>query len=91
MVTTGATANTTEGNNRASRESGSLRSHSHGESIDMQLEWYQFHLLTPRNRPSGVLAMYPDLARFVSKEKNKSYHRVNPESSCSKCVNKRGS
>ena len=34
MVTAGATANTTEGNSRASRESGSLCSHSHGESID---------------------------------------------------------
>jgi len=34
MVTAGATANTTEGNSRASRESGLLCSHSHGESID---------------------------------------------------------
>jgi len=34
MVTAGATANTTEGNSRASRESGLLYSHSHGESID---------------------------------------------------------
>ena len=33
MVTAGATANTTEGNRRASRESGLLCSHSHGESI----------------------------------------------------------
>ena len=33
MVTAGATANTTEGNSRASRESGLLCSHSHGESI----------------------------------------------------------
>jgi len=37
MVTAGATANTTEGNSRASRESGLLCSHSHGESIDQQL------------------------------------------------------
>jgi len=35
MVTAGATANTTEGNSRASRESGLLCSHSHGESIDI--------------------------------------------------------
>jgi len=34
MVTAGATASTTEGNSRASRESGLLCSHSHGESID---------------------------------------------------------
>jgi len=33
MVTAGATANTTEGNSRASRESGLLCPHSHGESI----------------------------------------------------------
>jgi len=33
MVTAGATANTTEGNSRASRESGLLSSHSHEESI----------------------------------------------------------
>jgi len=33
MVTAGATADTTEGNSRASRESGLLCSHSHGESI----------------------------------------------------------
>ena len=33
MVTAGATANTTEGNGRASRESGLLCSHSQGESI----------------------------------------------------------
>jgi len=33
IVTAGATANTTEGNSRASRESGLLCSHSHGESI----------------------------------------------------------
>ena len=33
MVAAGATANTTEGNSRASRESGVLCSHSHGESI----------------------------------------------------------
>ena len=33
MVTAGATANTTEGKSRASRESGLLCSHSHGESI----------------------------------------------------------
>jgi len=42
MVTAGATANTTEGNSRASRESGTLCSHSHGESIDtlgLQSEW----------------------------------------------------
>jgi len=32
-VTAGATANTTEGNSRASRESGLLCSHSHGEYI----------------------------------------------------------
>ena len=35
MVTAGATANTTEGNSRASRESGLLCSHSHGESIGL--------------------------------------------------------
>jgi len=34
MVTPGATANTTEGNSRTSREPGLLYSHSHGESID---------------------------------------------------------
>jgi len=34
MVTAGATANTTEGNCRASRESGLLCSHSHGESME---------------------------------------------------------
>jgi len=39
MVTAGATANTTEGNSRASRESGLLRSHSHGESIDSAPAW----------------------------------------------------
>ena len=33
MVIAGATANTTEGDNRASRESGLLCSHSHAESI----------------------------------------------------------
>ena len=33
MVTVGATANTTERNSRASRESGLFCSHSHGESI----------------------------------------------------------
>ena len=33
MVIAGATANTTEGNSRASRESGVLCSHSHEESI----------------------------------------------------------
>jgi len=33
MVTVGATANTTEGNSRASRESGLLCSHSHEESV----------------------------------------------------------
>jgi len=33
MVTAGATANTTEGNSCASRESGLLCSHSQGESI----------------------------------------------------------
>jgi len=33
MFTAGVTANTTEGNSRASRESGLLCSHSHGESI----------------------------------------------------------
>ena len=32
--TAGVTANTTEGNSRASRESGLLCSHPHGESID---------------------------------------------------------
>ena len=37
MVTAGATANTTEGNSRASRESGLLCSHSHGESIALAL------------------------------------------------------
>jgi len=31
MVTAGATASTTEGNSRASRESGLLCSHSHGD------------------------------------------------------------
>jgi len=34
MVTAGATANTTMKNGCASRESGLLCSHSHGESID---------------------------------------------------------
>jgi len=33
MVTAGGTANATEENSRASRESGLLCSHSHGESI----------------------------------------------------------
>jgi len=37
MVTAGATANTTEGNSRASRESGLLYSHSHGKSIAPQV------------------------------------------------------
>jgi len=36
MVTAGATANTTKGNSRESRESGLLCAHSHGESIDGQ-------------------------------------------------------
>jgi len=36
MVTAGATANTTEENSRASRESGLLCSHSHGESIALR-------------------------------------------------------
>jgi len=36
MVTADATANTTVKNSRASRESGLLCSHSHGESIDPQ-------------------------------------------------------
>jgi len=43
MVTAGATANTTVKNSRASRESGLLCSHSHGESIDIALQnivWY---------------------------------------------------
>jgi len=35
MVTAGATANTTEGNSRASKESDLLCSHSHGESIGL--------------------------------------------------------
>jgi len=38
MVTAGATANTTVKNSHASRESGLLCSHSHGESI----EWRPF-------------------------------------------------
>jgi len=38
MVTAGATANTTVKNSRASRESGLLCSHSHGESIGTHLE-----------------------------------------------------
>ena len=37
MVTAGATANTTVKNSRASRESGLLCSHSHGESIGCEL------------------------------------------------------
>jgi len=36
MATAGATANTTEDTSRASRESGMLCSHSHGESIVIQ-------------------------------------------------------
>jgi len=36
MVTAGATGNTTEENSRASRESGLLCSHSHGESIGVR-------------------------------------------------------
>jgi len=38
MVTAGATANTTEENGRASRDSGLLCSHSHGESIAIRSE-----------------------------------------------------
>jgi len=37
MVTAGATANTIERNSRASRESGLVCSHSHGESIAARL------------------------------------------------------
>jgi len=44
MVTAGATANTTEGNRRASRESGLLCSHSHGESIALRVK--MFHSFT---------------------------------------------
>jgi len=40
MVTAGATATTTEGNSSASRESGLLCSHSHGESIAMHVYLY---------------------------------------------------
>jgi len=36
MITAGATANTTEGDSWASRESGLLCSHSHGESIERE-------------------------------------------------------
>jgi len=50
MVTAGATANTTEGNSRASRESGLLCSHSHGESIALGLT------LTLGNR--GLLCLH---------------------------------
>jgi len=38
MVTAGATANTTVKNSRASRESGLLCSHSHGESIGVRFD-----------------------------------------------------
>ena len=38
VATAGATANTTEGNSRASRESGLLCSHSHGESVDERVK-----------------------------------------------------
>jgi len=48
MVTAGATANTTEGNSRASRESGLLCSHSHWESIDMHT--FRQHQLQTRRR-----------------------------------------
>jgi len=42
MVTAGATANTTVKNSRASRESGLLCSHSHGESIDIHNTTYWY-------------------------------------------------
>jgi len=44
MVTAGVTANTTEGNSRAPRESGLLCSHSHRESIDTQRSSFQFQI-----------------------------------------------
>ena len=50
MVTAGATANTTVKNSRASRESGLLCSHSHGESIGVRLVW--FTNLPPKNEAS---------------------------------------
>jgi len=39
MVTAGATADTTEGNSRASRESGLLCSHAYRQSIEMLSPW----------------------------------------------------
>ena len=53
MVTAGATANTTEGNGRASREFGLLCSHSHGESIGSLPPPLEFNLSADDDAPSA--------------------------------------
>jgi len=65
MVTAGATANTTVKNSRASRESGLLCSHSHGESIRVRVrvrvnpsvgkKLYKEKGLTRRTGPGGTI------------------------------------
>jgi len=54
IVTTGATANTREGNSRASRESGLLCSHSHGEYIDTLISDHPHYTLQVRVTSDAV-------------------------------------
>jgi len=54
MVRAGATANTTEGNSRASSESRLLCSHSHGEPIDTDQKKKRMGALGMVLRPSSV-------------------------------------
>jgi len=70
MVTAGATANTTEGNSRASRESGLLCSHSHGESMYLhdelpdageRVEMYVYEYICIDMHIYSVLGFPPDL------------------------------
>jgi len=53
MATAGATAITTEENSRASRESGLLCSHSHGESISRK-GYREIHLCPWSKRRCGL-------------------------------------
>ena len=65
MVTAGATANTTEGNSRASRESGLLCSHSHGQSIDVHLR----HTSTRAYTRAQACGATPELRRVADRHR----------------------
>jgi len=69
MVTAGATANTTVKKSRASRESGLLCSHSHGESIARRLQrdpaLRAAYMLNTRNEETNTV-FYSYLACFVN-------------------------